>query len=131
MAIEKRSLLKFVLLTIVTLGVYQLFFIYKLAKDVNTICKEDGKKTGGLLAYIFLGMITFGIYQYVWIYMLADRLQDNAQRYNITIKEGPSMILLWYTVGTLIFFAGPFIAVHIVIKNINALADEYNKKISS
>ena len=58
--------------------------------------------------------------------MLGDRLQDNGKKYNVAIKESGGTILLWYLLGSLII-VGPFIAMHIIIKNTNALADEYNK----
>jgi hypothetical protein len=125
--IKKRSLVGLVVLSIITFGIYGLYWIYKLARDVNVICEEDGKKTGGLLKFLLLGLITLGIYDMVWLYMLGDRLQDNASRYNLTLKESGSTVLLWYILGAFII-VGPFIAMHIIIKNTNALADEYNRK---
>ena len=125
--ISKRGLASLILLSIVTLGIYGFYWIWKLAKDVNLICAGDGKTTAGLLKYLLLGLITFGIYNLIWIYMLGDRLQDNGPKYNLTIKESGGTILLWYILGSFII-VGPFIALHIIIKNTNALADEYNKK---
>ena len=125
--IKSRSLVVLILLSMVTFGIYGLYWIYKLAMDTNTICEGDGKKTGGLLKVLLLGLITFGIYDLIWVYMLGDRLQDNAPKYNLTFKESGGTILLWYILGSLIII-GPFIAMHIIIKNVNALADEYNKK---
>ncbi len=125
--IKKRGLARLVLLSIITLGIYSLYWIYKLAKDVNAICDGDGKKTGGLAKYFFLGIITLGIYDFIWLFMLGDRLQDNAPRYNLNFKESGGTILLWYILGSFII-VGPFIAMHIIIKNTNALAEEYNKK---
>ncbi|MCL2705066.1 MAG: DUF4234 domain-containing protein [Spirochaetaceae bacterium] len=126
--IKKRGLVGLILLSIITLGLYGLYWIYKLAKDVNMICEGDGKKTGGLLKLLLLGLITFGIYDLVWLYMLGDRLQDNGEKYSIKIKESGAAVLLWYILGSFII-VGPFIAMHIIIKNTNALATEYNKKI--
>ena len=128
--VKKRGLAGLILLSIVTFGFYGLYWIHKLAKDVNAICEGDGKKTAGLLKYFILGIITFGIYSLVWVYMLGDRLQDNGPKYNITIKESGSTVLLWLLLGSFVFI-GPFIALHIIIKNTNALADEYNKNLSS
>ncbi|MDR1447227.1 MAG: DUF4234 domain-containing protein [Treponema sp.] len=125
--IKKRGLLGLILLSIITFGIYCLYWTYKLAKDVNSICEGDGQKTGGMLKYLLLGIITFGIYDLVWLYMLGDRLQDNAQRYGLTFKESGGTVLLWYILGSFII-AGPFIALHIIIKNTNRLAEEYNKK---
>jgi hypothetical protein len=61
--------------------------------------------------------------------MLGDRLQDNGPKYNLTIKESGATVLLWYVLGSFII-VGPFIAYYIIIKNTNALTDEYNKKTS-
>ena len=128
--IKKRGLVGFIILSFITFGLYGLYWIYKLAKDVNAICDGDGKNTGGLLKYLFFGMITFGIYDFVWLYMLGDRLQDNAPRYNLQFKESGAAVLLWTIIGSCII-VGPFISMHIIIKNTNALAEEYNKKFSS
>jgi hypothetical protein len=128
--IKKRGLAKLIILSIITLGFYMLYWIHKLAKDVNVICEGDGKKTGGLLKWLLLGIITLSIYNLVWLYKVGDRLQDNGPKYNLTIKEGGSIILLWYILGSFVI-VGPFIAAYIIIKNTNALADEYNKKIAS
>jgi hypothetical protein len=127
--IKKRGLATVILLSFVTFGIYGLYWIYSLAKDVNAICEGDGKKTAGLLKYFLLGMITFGIYCMVWIYMLGDRLQDNGPKYNLTIKESGGTLLLWFLLGSFII-VGPFIALHIIIKNVNALAAEYNTKVA-
>jgi hypothetical protein len=124
--IKRRGLAAYVLLSIITLGIYGLYWIYSLAKDVNILCDGDGNRTGGLLKYFFLGIITLGIYDWVWLYMLGDRLQDNAPRYNLRFKESGGTVLLWYILGSFII-VGPFIALHIIIKNTNALADEFNR----
>jgi hypothetical protein len=124
--IKKRGLVSFILLSAITGSIYGLFRIHVLARDENLMCKGDGKKTGGLAAYFFLGIITLGIYDLVWLYMLGDRLQNNAQKYNLSFKESGGTVLLWFLLGSLIV-VGPLIALHIIFKNTNALADEYNK----
>jgi hypothetical protein len=125
--IKKRGLASYILLSIITFGIYGWWRIHILAKDINLMCDGDGKKTRGLLAYLFLGLITLGIYDLVWLYMVGDRLYDNAKHYNLTFKEGGGTVLLWLLPGALVI-VGPFIAMHIIFKNTNALADEYNKK---
>jgi hypothetical protein len=91
------------------------------------MCEGDGKTTSGLFKYLFFGLITFSIYNLVWLYMLGDRLQDTAPKYNLAFKESGGTVLLWYILGSFIII-GPFIAMYIIIKNTNALAEEFNKK---
>ncbi|MDR0720190.1 MAG: DUF4234 domain-containing protein [Treponema sp.] len=127
--IKKRGLAGLVILSIITSGIYSLYWIHKLAEDVNAVCEGDGKRTSGLLKFFLLNIITLGIYGLVWLYMLGNRLQDNAPKYSLTFKENGGTVLLWHILGSFII-VGPFIAWHIIIKNTNALADEYNKKIA-
>jgi heme/copper-type cytochrome/quinol oxidase subunit 2 len=123
--IKNRNYVLTIILLMVTLGLYGLYWIYKLAKDVNTICNGDGKKTRGLLLFFLFSLITVGIYGYVWYFMLGDRLQENALRYGLSFKEGGGTILLWAVLGSFIII-GPFISLYIVTKNLNALALAYN-----
>lgn len=122
-----RGLLKYILLTIVTCGIYSYYFIYKLAEDVNEMCKEDGKKTGGLIAFIVLSYVTCGIYALYWYYQIANRLQANAPKYGLSFQESGTTILLWYVIGAVVCGIGPFVAMYFIIKNTNALAAAYNQ----
>lgn len=63
---ENRGLLKYILLEIVTLGIYGLYLIHREAKETNLACAKDGQNTRGLLGYLLLGLITVGIYPIVW-----------------------------------------------------------------
>lgn len=121
-----RSLIAYILLSIITCGIYGYYFIYSIARDVNTMCRDDGEKTGGLLAFILLSFVTCGFYGLYWEYKLGNRLAANAPRYGITFQENGTSVLLWYLVGSLLCGIGPFIAMHILIKNTNALAAAYN-----
>lgn len=123
-----RNIIMYVLLTLVTCGIYGYYFIYKLAEDVNEMCKEDGQKTPGLAAFILLSLVTCGFYAYYWYYQLGNRLQANAQNYGITVAESGTTILLWCLVGYLLCGLGPYIAMHLIIKNTNAMATAYNQK---
>ena len=113
-------------LGMLALCVLGLLWINKLIEKINAICEGDGKKTAGAVQFLLLGIITFGIYNLLWLYMLGERLQDNARRHNLSFKEGGAIILLWFVPGMFIL-VGPFIALYIIIKNINALDVAYNK----
>lgn len=122
-----RSIWMYILLTIVTCGIYPYIFIHNLAKDVNDVCQGDGENTSGLLAYILLGIVTCGIYTIVWWYKLANRLQANGLRYNVMIQENGTTFILWMLFGSLLCGIGPFIALSFVCKNTNKLCAAYNQ----
>lgn len=123
-----RSLAMYILLSIVTCGIYGYWFVYSIARDLNTMCSGDGEKTGGLVAYILLSFVTCGFYNLWWMYKIGNRLSRNAPRYGLQFQENGTTILLWYIVGMLLCCLGPFVATHIVIKNTNALAMAYNTR---
>lgn len=123
-----RGLLVYILLSIVTCGIYQYFFIHGLAKDANEVCAEDGQKTGGLLAFLLLGMITCGIYNLIWWYKLCNRMATNAPRYGLVFQENGTTYLLWVLLGSLLCGLGPLIALHFALRNMNALCAAYNQR---
>ena len=64
-----RSLIGWLLLSIVTCGIYSYYFLYCLARDINVMCQDDGDSTPGLAAFILLSFVTCGFYAYYWYYM--------------------------------------------------------------
>ena len=103
-----RGFWKLFFLTIITLGIYSLFFIHNMAKEAN-IVDENGKHVGGLLAYIFLSLITLGIYSLYWNYKVCEKFG-----FSVIASGGKPRItgggwLLWYLVGSLII-VGPIVA---------------------
>ncbi len=124
---DDRGLVSYILLTLITCGIYGYYFIYKMAHDVNVACEGDGESTSGLVAFILLSMVTCGIYAWYWYYKLGNRLSANAYRYGLTFQENGTTVLLWIIFGSLICGIGPFIAMHILIKNSNAICNAYNR----
>ncbi|MDE5590932.1 MAG: DUF4234 domain-containing protein [Acetatifactor sp.] len=122
-----RGLLVYIILTIITCGIYGYYFLYRMAKDVNIACEGDGEKTAGLLQFIVLSYITCGIYGMIWYYKLGNRLAENAPRYGMNFQENGTTVLMWQIFGVVLCGIGPFIAMSILIKNSNKICDAYNK----
>lgn len=128
---QKRSLIVFILLTIVTLGIYPLFFWHSYVRDVNTLCAGDGRNTRGVFALIVFSILTLGIYGYVWTYGMQNRLRDNASKYNAGVIKGGGSVLLWQIFGVLLFGVGPLVALYIQIDSINRMAYNYVSKVNA
>ena len=124
---EDRALWKYIVFGILTCGIYNYYFIYKMAMDVNEMCADDGKKTSGLIPFILLSFLTCGIYAYYWYYSLGNRLQDNAPRYGLNFQENGTTVLLWCIFGLLLCGFGALVGIHILIKNTNEMAKAYNR----
>lgn len=124
---DDRGLASYIILSIITCGIYSYYFIYKMAHDVNIACDGDGENTSGLVAFILLSFITCGIYAWFWYYNLGNRLAANGPRYGLSIQENGTTVLLWQIFGAFICGIGPFVAMHILIKNSNKICNAYNR----
>ena len=125
---EDRSLVMYIVLTIITCGIYSYYFLYSMAQDANIVCAGDGKQTSGLVVFILLSFVTCGIYAWIWYYNLGNRLAENAPRYGLTFTENGTTVLLWQLFGAFLCGIGPFIAMNILINNMNRLAHAYNQQ---
>ncbi len=125
---DDRGLLAYILLSIITCGIYSYYFLYKMAHDVNIACEGDGDETAGLVAFILLSLVTCGIYAWIWYYKLGNRLAANAPRYGMTFQENGTTVLMWLLFGSLLCGIGPFIAMNILIKNSNRICNAYNRQ---
>lgn len=120
-----RGLVKFILLSLITCGIYALFFWSAYARDMNIVCAGDGKHTGGIIKRILLSMITFGIYELVWMYGVGERISVNCHKRGIHCNVTGGSVLLWYLLGSLIV-VGPFIACYKMFDGLNELCHAYN-----
>ena len=124
---QDRSFAKFLLLSIVTLGIYGIYFEYCMIKDINIICQEDGKTTPGIVVLILLNCVTLGIYSSWWIYCFAERLDNYIARKQFSLKSDAINILLWNSFGYFLFGLGPIIAFYKLIQNMNDVSLVYNR----
>lgn len=120
-----RSLIKYILLTILTLGIYSLFFWHKYVQDVNTLCSNDGKNTNGILLKILFSILTLGIYGLVWQCGMQNRLRDQAGRLETGPLKSGGSVVLWKTLGLLLIGIGPFVGLYIQISSMNTVAYAY------
>lgn len=123
---ESRSIWMFLLLGIVTCGIYIIWFYWKLGEDANRMCEGDGEHTMNGVAAMLLGVVTCGIYHLYWLYKLGNRLSTNTARYNYSVEENGTTVLMWAIFGSLLCGIGPIIGVNILINNSNKMAKAYN-----
>ena len=124
--IKKRNYVSYLLLSIITFGIYHIVFWNKISKEVNILCEGDGKKTMKYIFALLLCIPTLGIFGIIWKCQLAERLKANASRYDLKISEGKGILAVLSTVG-LLFLAGPSIGHYVLIKNYNAIGEAFNE----
>lgn len=92
------------ILSIVTLGIYQWYLVYAFARETNIACRRDGQNTTGLFLFIILTIITFGIYSIVWYCKWISRcntyLAVNGQPQGLQVSTYLLSIFFgWLTLG--------------------------------
>lgn len=124
-----KGLLKYILLSIITFGIYGLVVMSSVSESVNVVASRyDGKKTMHYCLLAFLvGPITFGIAYYVWFHKISNRIGNELRRRNISYSFSCADFWLWNVLGSLIF-VGPFIYYHKLFKATNIICADYNAK---
>lgn len=122
-----RSLLKYILLGIITLGIYPIVVLSGISSAINVIASRyDGKRTMHYCLLCFLvGPITLGIAYLVWYHKISARIGTELARRNIGYSFGAANYWLWNVLGSLII-VGPFVYVYQLLKATNLLAEHYN-----
>lgn len=122
-----RGLIKLILLSIITFGIYPLVVMSSISTDINVIASRyDGKKTMHycLLVFIFTGL-TFGIAPLVWYHRISKRIGNELNRRGISYSFGAGSFWGWNILGALIGI-GPLVYTHKLFKAMNKLCADYN-----
>ena len=122
-----RSLLKLILLSIITLGIYGLAVMYSVTEDVNTICTPyDRKKSMNYLLLVFVfSWLTLGIAPLVWSHRISTRIGNELRRRGINYSFGAGTFWGWGILGVIVLI-GPFVYTHKLLRSMNLLCADYN-----
>lgn len=125
-----RGLLKYILLGLITFGIYPLVVMSTVSTDINTIASRyDGKNTMHfcLVAFLF-SWLTFGIVPLVWYNNISSRIGLELTRRGIGYPFGAGTYWGWCFFGVLLFGIGPFVYMYKLFHAMNLLAADYNVK---
>lgn len=124
-----RGLLKFILLSLITFGIYGLVVMSKVSTDINLIASRyNDKKTMHYCLVVFVfSWLTLGIYPLIWSHKLCERIGDELCRRGIAYDFGASTFWLWGILGSLIV-VGPFVYCHKLFREMNLLSADYNRR---
>ena len=122
-----RGLIKLILLSLITFGIYPLVLWSSVSNDINTIAtRYDGKKTTHylLMAFVF-SWLTFGIAPFVWSHKISARIGNELKRRGIGYSFGAGTFWGWNILGAFIG-VGPLVYTHKLLKAMNKLSEHYN-----
>ncbi len=122
-----KGLLKFILLSIITFGIYGIVVMSSVSSDINIIAgRYDGKRTMHYCLLVFvISWLTLGIGVLVWFHKISARIGNELRRRGIDYSFGAGTFWGWYFLGSLII-VGPFIYLYKLFKSMNKLAEHYN-----
>lgn len=87
--IRKRNIALAIIFSIITFGIYGIYWMIKINNEVNQLADEPGATSGGLV-FLF-SLITFGIYSIYWLYRMGQRCDR--------IKRSSSTEILYVLLG--------------------------------
>ncbi len=124
-----KGLLKYILLSILTLGIYGLVVMSSVGDDINVVASRyDGKKTMHYcLLYFIVAPITLGIAGIVWFHKISNRIGNELKRRGIAYSLSAADYWLWNVLGSLIVI-GPFVYMHKLFKATNLMCADFNQK---
>lgn len=70
---KERDIITCIMFLIFTLGIYAVYWVYKITEEANALSDDELGCAGGGLA-IFYMIITLGFYAWYWAYKMGDRL---------------------------------------------------------
>ena len=108
---EDRSLLIYMLLSVVTCGIYGLIFMWSFTNDLNDVSSAkdpDGWRSPNFIIVILLMIVTCGIYSWYWLYKVGNTIQRSGDDYGVRVDESGTTLILW----CLLLGVGVFISYH-------------------
>ena len=125
--ITYKGLLKTILLSLITFGIYPLVVMSAVSNDINIVASRyDGKKTMHFCLLTFIvAPITCGIGGIVWYHRISNRIGAELKRRGVAYHFSASDYWLWCVLGSLIAI-GPFVYLHKMFKATNLMNADYN-----
>lgn len=104
--IYSRSIPIAIILSIVTFGIYGLYWLYSLANDINTLTHQE--QPSGFKVLV-LTIITLGFYELYWLYKAGERINEFQLERGIISDNYRSLVYLilgilgWNIIAWLLF----------------------------
>ena len=123
-----RNVVTYILLSVLTLGIYNIFFYIPFTLDLEKVNPSGtrGKLMNYLSAYL-LSLFTFAIVIQIWHYQVTQRVEEALDQRRIDYEFGTSDFWKWNILGSLIL-VGPIIYNYKLFKAMNLLCESYNEE---
>ncbi len=90
--VQARDIAVAVILSIVTCGIYNIFWFIKMVDDVNRVSNDQSAYSGGITW--LLSFVTAGIYGWYWFYQAAKKMRYAKQVRNMPTDDNTEILYL-------------------------------------
>ena len=113
---EKRGIVKAIIFTIVTCGIYGIYWMYKMTDECHEAAGRQTTASGGMACiYTF---VTCGIYYFYWLYKMGTTLNEAKHNRGIFVDGNDSLMYLLFA-----FFGLAIVSEALIQSALNDLVD--------
>lgn len=94
--IKERNIAMCIVLSIVTCGIYGLYWYICLTDDTNTAANADGPS--GIMALV-LTLVTCGIYGWFWAYKQGEKISTAQESHGLSVSDNKILYLILQLFG--------------------------------
>lgn len=121
--VTKRDIVPAIILSIVTCGIFALYWLYCLARDVNEVTDHREDMSAGMV--LLLTIVTCGLFELYWMYKTGTKLDEASQRMGRPSQNRGLLLIL------LSFFGLSIVAFAIIQSEINdMISGGYNNTVN-
>ena len=97
MGIQQKNVAVCIILSIVTCGIYGIYWFIKLTDELNALAEVEAPTSGGTA--FLLTMVTCGIYGIYWAYKQGEKVDFAKTKRNMPSSNSSVLYLILHIVG--------------------------------
>ena len=101
--IQKRGIAEVIILSLVTCGIYAMYWIYAMSNDIKTYLDDETINPG---LELLLTVVTCGIYGIYWYYKFGKLINTCQEKANINIEDNSTVYIILAVFGLSIVNVG-------------------------
>lgn len=90
--VEKRNIGVYLILSIITCGIFAIYWFIVLTDDVKKASEDDDMASGGVA--FLLSLVTCGIYRFYWAYKMGKNVAVAQENNKVTVTDNSVLYLI-------------------------------------